>query len=548
LIQWGIEEESEKIIKILEKGSENLLQRIIHYENGLTVDEKGGIGAQTDLIGIDYILSKRDGKYVVFGTKVTPHNCIVNCQVYEFLNPSLGGEFLRPLVETMIERSQKYIVHDKTILLLIRYRGSKDFILEAAEKDKINIVLVDTIPEEMAPKVSQYIQFNFTDHSKDELHAEKIMEILQERQISIDGCCSIAEECIPIAALINNRMRFTGAGVKGARIAKKKSKTHRTLSCLTGKIPHFPRTYLYAGKCVPVNEIANLPSAIAEVGFPCILKPECSSCARGVTLCRDLTECIQHFKDLKNILTRESDNPRIGLGFGNNMLVMTYIKGTEHDVNLVIYKGKLVVAYVSDNGPTRSGSFMETASCMPSCLRPDKLGQLTTAAYQCCIGVGLINGVFNVEMKMTPTGPKLIEINARMPGYCSRHWILQCYGVDLLSYMYMIAAGIKPVPPMMKPSCHIMGVLCVPSVHSKVFRSEDFAKKLDAIRSRSDVIYIPIQKDLSLAVSGAEKSICSIAACAESRNSAKEKLLKFCEILKVTSSKYDVEHFLSDFK
>jgi carnosine synthase len=40
-----------------------------------------------------------------------------------------------------------------------------------------------------------------------------------------------------------------------------------------------------------------------------------------------------------------------------------------------------------------------------------------TAAHQCCTEIGLVDGVFNVEMKMTKTGPNLIEINARMGGF-----------------------------------------------------------------------------------------------------------------------------------
>ena len=37
--------------------------------------------------------------------------------------------------------------------------------------------------------------------------------------------------------------------------------------------------------------------------------------------------------------------------------------------------------------------------------------------------IGLETGVFNVELKMCPTGPRLLEINARMGGYYLRDWI-----------------------------------------------------------------------------------------------------------------------------
>jgi carnosine synthase len=150
-------------------------------------------------------------------------------------------------------------------------------------------------------------------------------------------------------------------------------------------------------------------------------------------------------------------------------------------------------------------------------------------------------------MKMTPTGPKLIEINARMGGFYLRHWILKCYGVDLVRCNFLIANGMKPVPPRAKPSCHIIGVMCVPSVHADVFRGEAFKEEVEAFKSRSDVIYTLIKDNLSFATPGFEAPICNLAVCAESRSAAKEKLLKICDTLKVTNTNYDVENYLSDF-
>ena len=51
MLQWGLEHETERIIKAVTKGSEKLLERIISHEKTLTVAERGGVGAQTDVIG-----------------------------------------------------------------------------------------------------------------------------------------------------------------------------------------------------------------------------------------------------------------------------------------------------------------------------------------------------------------------------------------------------------------------------------------------------------------------------------------------------------------
>ena len=51
LRQWGLENETEKLKETLKKGSENLLRKIIEHENRLDDEERGNIGAQTDVIG-----------------------------------------------------------------------------------------------------------------------------------------------------------------------------------------------------------------------------------------------------------------------------------------------------------------------------------------------------------------------------------------------------------------------------------------------------------------------------------------------------------------
>lgn len=49
--QWGLENETENLKKTLKEGSETLLRRIIEHENRLYDEEKGNVGAQTDVIG-----------------------------------------------------------------------------------------------------------------------------------------------------------------------------------------------------------------------------------------------------------------------------------------------------------------------------------------------------------------------------------------------------------------------------------------------------------------------------------------------------------------
>lgn len=343
--------------------------------------------------------------------------------------------------------------------------------------------------------------------------------------------------------MINKKLGCLGAGVKGVEMVKKKPEIEQVLSRCVGDISHFPKAYLYVERSAIIDNIASLSSAVAEVGLPCVLKLECGPRTVCTEICQNLAECSQAFNDLQNKMSQGSDS---------SVVAIRYIKGTVHNVDLVVFRRKLVAAFVVDNGSTRPGSFTETAACMPSCLSSDKVGQLVTAAYQCCTEIGLENGVFNVEMKMTPTGPKLIKINARMGGFYYRHWILKCYGVDMVKYVFMIASGIKPIPPKLNPSCHIMGVAFDPSTHADVLDSQKFRNAMEHIKGQNDVI-LTADKDLrnpSFAVSNTnqEEPMCSVAVCTERRVSAKEKLLSLCITLGVGSPEYNVQHLISDFR
>lgn len=90
--------------------------------------------------GIDYFLSKRGEKYVPVGIEVNSHDCIRCCQRYEFINPSSAGKSVWPLVETMIERSQAFMLKRKTILVLGLGAICRKLVLEAVIEEKFKVI------------------------------------------------------------------------------------------------------------------------------------------------------------------------------------------------------------------------------------------------------------------------------------------------------------------------------------------------------------------------------------------------------------------------
>ncbi len=162
--------------------------------------------------------------------------------------------------------------------------------------------------------------------------------------------------------------------------------------------------------------------------FPAFLKLEYGCGSLGCYKIESLWEGEKWFEFTQKTISQLKFSIAAAYSLGASMTLMPVLEGTQHDVDLIVFRKKLVVAFVYDAGRTRPGYFFETANVMPSCLAPDQQAQLVSCAHQCVVGVGLDNLVANVELKMTPTGPKLIEINARMARLQRRDWILEVYG------------------------------------------------------------------------------------------------------------------------
>ncbi|KAL4216930.1 Carnosine synthase 1 [Mactra antiquata] len=602
-----------------------VMKGIIDRENLLSAEEKGAHMGQTDVIGIDIVITERSGKYIPVGIEVNGHDCTINTQLFDFManlyqnasghrsSPSkrnhherhdidvtkidqtLGnisiipqsmssgldssdgsmcggherkvniderertvqelrynsgagvGETVRPLIRNMIKRSQYYIMQEKRILVVGAGGVSKMKIWPDAREYGIKVILVDSDPNHIAKDmVYRMIHCKFDDHKKDFIHARHICNQLQIMNEKVDGCVTFWEDCVPLAALISEMLDTKGAKVKASLNAKKKSRTQNVLQTRTGDIPHWPRTFLYSSPSFHLRTHADIETAYERMTFPAFLKLEHGSSAVGGTIVNDKKDLIEKFNNISNKLTSEKDFPGIGLGHDNSMVLMDIYGGSEHDIDVIIYDRKLVGAFISDNGPTNYPQFIETAATMPSTLPEDKQAQLVTAAYQCCTEIGLSNGTYNVEMKMTKTGPKLIEINARMGGFYLREWIKRLYGVDLMLCAMMISAGIKPYIPKHQPDGHLMGIMLVPSHHNHVF-GEKYYSDLKEMRDDDEIIFHQLSESEEVLADQYEEPFANITIKGTSVDEAKNKLKRVCERLSISNDSYRLDEFIKHF-
>lgn len=537
LDQWGITDPIFKhnLCQTIQSEAERTLQSIIDFEKDLSTEERGGKRAQTDLIGLDFILGYKVGVITPFVIEVNDHDCTLQAQMLELMlprNEPVVGECVRPWVATMLNRSQRYLLKGKKVLVMGGGGTSKSWTWETAKELELHIILADHSKDHFARSlVNEFIHLpDLENHSLDKQSAKKIVQILKERNITVDGVITFWEDCAPIAAELASLLNLTGNSHEAHYLAKSKYRTHKFLLEKVGSWPHKVSTHYFAVPSLNVASVEDLEKALLKIPLPAVLKLDHGSSAVGVKLVRTKEEAISEYNNIINTVN-EDVHPGSGLTFDTSVTLMEYIDGSEHDIDLVMWDGVVLASFVTDNGPTRLPYFTETVASMPTGLHRDKEYALKAAAFQCCYELGLRNGVFNVEMKLTATGPRLIEINARTGGFYIVDWMKVVWGVDLAACAYMIACGVKPIINVSPtPLTHIVGMNCVSSIHGEALKSHASLERLKEIHKSGAMRANFFEKDV-VEPDEYEEPIVNIACTGESTQEAKAKLLSTLAVL-----------------
>jgi len=359
----------------------------------------------------------------------------------------------------------------------------------------VKVVLVEHDAKHFArEKVWRFIHYpDLTKHVNDEANAAKIADLVRQvmaaddtvvrgsrYMTSVDAPCvngvlTFWEDATVLACHVAKALNCVANDPEAQAIVKNKTKCLEHLANARMRSAYLPRPGQFAAKVARILSEADLESAIAQVPLPAVLKTEYGSSAVGVKLVSTPEEVVVTYRNVQKTLATEDAHMGVGLGFNEGstpMLLMEFLDGTEHDVDIVMFEGELVAAFVTDNAPTRLPYFCETAAVMPSQLSTDKTSLLAFAAHHVVRATGLRTGVFNVEMKYTSTGPRLIEVNGRMGGFYIRDWVRRLYGVDLVRCAFLCSFGVRPAVPARLPqtSATLIGLMLYSSQQKESLR------------------------------------------------------------------------------
>lgn len=176
---------------------------------------------------------------------------------------------------------------------------------------------------------------------------------------------------------------------------------------------------------------------VAELGLPVVFKPLALGGSAGVRLVTRADQVPAAFAD--------AVGARIGAlasRYGG-VLIEEYLDGPEISVDCVTYQGVTTVLVVAEKETGLHPYFEEIGHVVPATpgLVPDEALRLVVDAHS---AAGLDDLVSHTEVRLTPAGPRIIELNARLGGDLIPYLGLLAHGVDLAGAAADVALGIAP--------------------------------------------------------------------------------------------------------
>jgi biotin carboxylase len=169
--------------------------------------------------------------------------------------------------------------------------------------------------------------------------------------------------------------------------------------------------------------------AAERIGYPVVVKPTDGACSQNVSLVRTEDELRLACDVLESF-----DESYLGFRTRKVFLVEEYIDGDEFSVEVFLNGGKVAFASVTEKIKSKPPHFVEFAHVVPTSTMGDKSGELIDAAARYLKALGLEDGAAHVEMRQSPRGPIVMEINPRPAGdRISQRLLINAFGVDVFA-------------------------------------------------------------------------------------------------------------------
>jgi cysteine synthase A len=297
------------------------------------------------------------------------------------------------------------------------------------------------------------------------------LEELRQGQ-GINALLTFSEFYVPIVAEVAQRLGTRYLSPAAARTCRSKPATRAALQDAGRPTPQF--------RVLASEEDAR--RAAAELSFPCVVKPPADSSSKGVLQVDGPGMLLEHFQRLH--AWRVNDR---GQELSGEVLVEALLTGPEVSVETVtLARGETIVVGITAKHLSAPPLFVEVGHDFPALLAAEEAVRVEAEVRAALDAVGFDFGPAHTEVRLTPRGPVIVEINPRLAGGMIPELVRHAMGIDLLEVFLEMLRG-RPVDlaPVRADHASIRFLLADQVGRLGAVSGLEEARNLDAVREVS---------------------------------------------------------------
>lgn len=316
---------------------------------------------------------------------------------------------------------------DKRLLLISHHNSYRIApYIKAAKSIGLEVTIASQGKHSLVTEVAHGMHVDFDD-------ADSVLdEILKENDKKpFAGILGSDDQTVELAASAAKALNLPHNPTSAAQCSRRKDLARARLSL--------------AGCPVPVHCLLDITKPIekqlADLPWPCVLKPLNMSASRGVIRADNNAEFITACERLRPILTETDDN------FAQtHVLIEEYIPGIEIAYEGYLQNGRLETITIFDKPDPLTGPyFEETIYVTPSSLNAELQQTIKEVIRKACESYGLATGAIHAECRIDENSKIwILEIASRtIGGDCARMLDNENFNIEELAIMLAIGQSVK---------------------------------------------------------------------------------------------------------
>jgi cysteine synthase A len=244
----------------------------------------------------------------------------------------------------------------------------------------------------------------------------------------ISGVMTADEKSVTLTAQLAADLGLPGITVTAAHAARDKVTMRATLDRAGVGVPRW----------LAVRNGDEARDAAAAIGYPVVVKPADNAASCGVQIVRETSGLAPSF------------DYALGFSTSGDVLVEQFMEGPEVTVDAISDAGSIHIVAICGKDISDPPFFVELGHWFPSELPANELDRIRTEVEKALVALGITHGASHTEVRLTASGPVIIEAAARLGGDQIPELVRLASGIDLYAAAIEVALGRDPTASLTK--------------------------------------------------------------------------------------------------